>query len=136
MSFLTLALPVLAPGAVLAAKRVAVGMEPDPAYKEIEQGAFSLIVPHKDTGEEYAAYGFPCTEEFAANSIYWKQYPSVLQDAVEAAYLAKGIEAPVPSTTTIKKFTDNVLISSADGILAGLEELNLMLKPEVPSDPL
>jgi hypothetical protein len=124
VSYLTLAVPIAIKSI---AKRVAMSFEPDSGVKAAEYDAFSLICTDEQ-GAEYAVYGAPVEPWVAESAPMWKLAPDQLRVAAKAYNDVRFPDEPDLSITSIKKFTDVVLISTAHGTAAGLAELGLTIK--------
>ena len=125
MSYLTLAVPLdIKP----IARRVAMAFEPDSGVKAAEYDAFSLICTDEH-GAEYAVYGAPVEPWVAESAPMWKLAPDQLRLAAKAYNDVRFPDEPDLSITSIKKFTDAVMVSTAYGTGAGLAELGLTVKP-------
>lgn len=117
MSFLALALP--AP-LTETAKLVSRSLDPDvggyAAFQTQATNASNVL---------YAAYGFPCSDEFQAQALAFKANPAALHYAVTNDPRWQG--QTMPTLAEVESFCAQLLISPAYGTLAGLADLGLTL---------
>lgn len=119
-SFLTLALPApLTP----TAKLISRSLDPDVGG----YAAFQMQATDAQ-GSLYAVYGFPCTAEFQAQAMAFKDNPVALHYAVTNDPRWEG--ETMPTLAEVEAFCADVLMATAWGTLAGMDELGLVLLTE------
>lgn len=119
-SFLTLALPApLTP----IAKLISRSLDPD-------VGGFAAFTMHatNEQGVTYAIYGFPCTAEFQAQAMAFKDTPAALHYAVTNDPRWQG--ETMPTLADVEAFCADVLMATAWGVESGACELGLVVIQE------
>jgi len=116
-SYLTLALPApLTP----TAKLISRSLDPD-------VGGLAAFEMHAtdESNMLYVVYGFPCTDEFQAQALAFKDNPAALHHAVTHDPRWEGED--MPTLAEVEAFCATVLMSSAWGVVAGADDLALTL---------
>lgn len=125
MTYLTLAVPAeLAP----VANSIAMAFEPDSGIDPSTYSAFSTVCKDLLIGDDYVAYGTEVADWLADAVFSWKDGNSeALWQAVQTTYADRWPELTAPSLEDCTEFTQQVLISTQYGLIAGLYELGMEL---------
>lgn len=119
MSYLTIATPVRN---LETAKRVSQAFDPDSGGYE----GFDLRAT--DGANSYAVNGAPCSEAFVQQAYYLKDHPTELMIAVNAD--PRWPDAVPLTLADCEAFCAGLLMSTAYGVRAGIEELGMVLLTE------
>ena len=103
------------------ATRIAQAFDPDRGGAD----SFAILRAKDADGNLWAVSYGPNTEEFISQADYLLTNPEALKSAVKAELDARFPDAPDPTLTTVKKFTDSVKWAWDVDLDAGLEEMGL-----------
>ena len=143
MSHITVAVPDIAEQ-VQAARRCIMALEPDSGVRPDDYGPPELAcrpvqIPDADGNlidgpcaayPHWMVYGAPVEAWVAESAQFWKLAPDQFRAVVIQYNNVRFPDEPDPSLTTVRKFTDNVQISTAEGTAAGLAALGLEPLPD------
>lgn len=118
-AYLTLAIPE---SLRETARRIGQHLDPDVG------GAYSFGLACKDANDvTYLVCGTPCTTEFCDNAMLFQSHPEALYAAVEADRQARWPDLDPLDASAVQAFCDNVRLSAAYGVMAGIGELGLLI---------